>query len=131
MVFEAAEAVILPVTPEIAALKAVHALFEYLSEVGFGRAQVDLRPQQRVRPRDPQAARRRELPRHQDVRRAAVRPVPLPEGVNEGVPLVTSSPRSTPSERLVRLSATAFGEEVVPVAGSTEERKSGLFRRRR
>ncbi len=86
MVFEAAEAVILPVTPEIAALKAVHALFEYLSEVGFGRAEDDLRPQQRVRPRDPQAARRRELPRHQDVGRAAVRPIPLPEGVERGRP---------------------------------------------
>ena len=33
-IFEAAETVILPVTPEIAALKAVHALLEYLSEVG-------------------------------------------------------------------------------------------------
>jgi pilus assembly protein CpaE len=33
-IFEAAEAVILPVTPEIAALKAVHALLEYLAEQG-------------------------------------------------------------------------------------------------
>ena len=33
-IFEAAEAVILPVTPEIAALKAMHALLEYLGESG-------------------------------------------------------------------------------------------------
>ena len=33
-IFEAAETVILPVTPEIAALKAMHALLEYLAEAG-------------------------------------------------------------------------------------------------
>ena len=33
-IFEAAETVLLPVTPEIAALKAMHGLLDYLSEAG-------------------------------------------------------------------------------------------------
>ena len=131
MVFEAAEAVILPVTPEIAALKAVHALFEYLSEVGSVGLKTtyvlnNVFAREILKPRDVESflgtKMSAELPYD---------PFLYLKASNEGVPLVTGSPRSTPSERLVRLSATAFGEEVVPVAGSPDERKSGLFRRRR
>ena len=62
-VFEAAETIILPVYPEIAALKSVHALLDYLNEAGTDRGQVDVRAQQHVRPRHPQAARHRGGPR--------------------------------------------------------------------
>ena len=62
-IFEAAETVLLPVTPEIAALKAMHALLEYLNEAGSVGLEVDVRAQQPLRPRHPQAARRRERPR--------------------------------------------------------------------
>jgi MinD-like ATPase involved in chromosome partitioning or flagellar assembly len=51
---------------------------------------------------------------------------------NEGVPLVTGSPRSTPAERLMRLSAAAFGEEATPMPDIADDRKpGGLFRFRR
>jgi pilus assembly protein CpaE len=131
MVFEAAEAVILPVTPEIAALKAVHALFEYLSEVGSVGLKTtyvlnNVFAREILKPRDVEnflgTKMSAELPYD---------PFLYLKASNEGVPLVTSSPRSTPSERLVRLSATAFGEEAVAAVGATDERKSGLFRRRR
>ena len=83
-IFEAAETVILPVTPEIAALKAVHALLEYLSEVGsvvlkttfvlnyvFARDILKLRDVENFLGTE-------------DLGRAAVRPVPVPQGLERG-----------------------------------------------
>ena len=115
-IFEAAEAVILPVTPEIAALKAMHALLEYLSEAGsvglkstfvlnnlFAREILKLRDVESV-------------PRLQDAVELPYDPFLYLKAVNEGVPIVTGAPRSTPAERLVKLSATAFGEEGYQIA---------------
>ena len=86
-VFEhASETVVLPVYPEIAALKAVHSLLDYLTDTGLGRREGALRAQQHVRQGDPQAAGRRERPRDEDLRRAAVRPVPVPQGRQRGDP---------------------------------------------
>ena len=79
-VFEAAETIVLPVYPEISALKAMHGLLDYLNEAGVDRRQGDLRAQQHVRARHPQAARHRGGARHADHDRPAVRPVPLPQG---------------------------------------------------
>ena len=102
MVFEAAEAVILPVTPEIAALKAVHALFEYLSEVGSVGLKTtyvlnNVFAREILKPRDVESflgtKMSAELPYD---------PFLYLKASNEGVPLVTGAPRSTPSERLVR-----------------------------
>ena len=83
---EAAEAVMLPVYPEIAALRAVHNLHRLLQRRRLDHAEVDLHPQQRVREGHPQAARRRERPRLEGGGGAAVRPVPLPQGGQRGDP---------------------------------------------
>ena len=93
-IFEAAETVILPVTPEIAALKAMHALLEYLSEAGsvalkstfvlnnlFAREILKLRDVESVLG-------------HEDRGRAAVRPVPLPQGGQRGRADRHRAPRS-------------------------------------
>ena len=64
-VIERVDTVVLPVYPEIAALNAMHTLLEYLTRNGRARLEGDVRAQQRVRPRDPQAARRRDRPRLQ------------------------------------------------------------------
>ena len=131
-IFEAAETVILPVTPEIAALKAVHALLEYLSEVGsvvlkttfvlndvFARDILKLRDVENFLGTKISV----ELPYD---------PFLYLKASNEGVPIVTGSPKSTPSERLMKLSAAAFGEEGVSGEGVTDDRKpGGLFRFRR
>jgi pilus assembly protein CpaE len=131
-IFEAAEVVILPVTPEIAALKAVHALLEYLSEVGsvalkttfvlnyvFARDILKLRDVENFLGTKMSV----ELPYD---------PFLYLKASNEGVPIVTGSPKSTPAERLMKLSAAAFGEEGTSGAAVTDDRKpGGLFRRRR
>jgi hypothetical protein len=55
------------------------------------------------------------------------------KAVNEGIPVVIGAARSVPAERLVRLTASAFGEDGLGPASPTPEPKKsgGLFGRRR
>jgi pilus assembly protein CpaE len=131
-IFEAVEAVILVVTPEIAALKAMHALLEYLSEAGtIGLKSTfvlnNLFAREILKVRDVEGFLGSKVA------------VELPydaflylKAVNEGVPIVTGAARSAPAERLVKLSALAIGESgyEVPIGGESKK-SGGLFRRRR
>ena len=131
-IFEAAECVILPVTPEIGALKAMHALVEYLGENGS----VGLKSMFVLN-----GVFAREILKARDVETflGSKIAVELPydpflylKAVNEGVPIVTGAPRSVPAERLARLGSMAFAEEASTLQAAAEEKRSGgLFRRRR
>ncbi len=131
-IFELAECVVLPITPEIGALKAMHALVEYLGEAGS----VGLKSMFVLN--DVFA---REILKLRDVESflGSKIAVELPydaflylKAVNEGIPIVTGAPRSVPAERLVRIMSQAFAEEGFAVPAVVEEKKSGgLFRRRR
>ena len=132
-VFEHAESVLFVVNPEIAALKSMTALVEYLSEAGtvaakstfvlnntFGREILKLR--------DVEAGLGTkvaiELPHD---------PFLYLKAVNEGVPIVLGAPRSAPAERLTRLSSMAFSSDGASPPAPVEDRKSGGrfgFRRR-
>ncbi len=114
--FERADAVLLAVVPEMGALKAVHTLLDYLAEAGSVGAKTtfvlnNLFAREILRTRDVESALGSriavELPYD---------PFLYLKAVNEGVPIVAGSPRSTAAERLVKLSSLAFGE--VEVAGS-------------
>jgi pilus assembly protein CpaE len=131
-IFEAAEGVLLPITPEIGALKSMHALLEYLGEAGtIGHKSTFVLNNLFAR----------EILKLRDVESflGAKMAVELPydpflylKAVNEGVPLVTGAPRSIPAERLVKLSQIAFGDGGSQPPAATQSRKSGgLFRRRR
>jgi MinD-like ATPase involved in chromosome partitioning or flagellar assembly len=131
-VFEAAEAVILPVTPEIAALKAVHQLLEYLSEVGS----VGLKTTYVLN-----NVFAREILKSRDVEsflgtkisaELPYDPFLYLKASNEGVPVVTGAPRSIAADRLIKLSAVSFGEDGTGGMGIPDARKqTGLFRFRR
>ena len=131
--FEHAETVLFVVNPEIAALKAVTALVEYLGEAGT------------VAPKTTFVLNNtfgREILKARDIEQALGTKVgaELPydpflylKAVNEGVPIVQGAPRSIAAERLVRLSSAAFGADGIVVPAATEERKQGSrfgFRRR-
>lgn len=130
-IFEAVETVVLVVTPEIAALKAMHALLEYLSEAGtIGLKSTfvlnDLFAREILKLRDVESflgtKMAIELPYD---------PFLYLKAVNEGVPIVMGGARSIPAERLMKLSALAFGDSGYRVAAAPEKKKSGgLFRRR-
>lgn len=130
---EAADAVILPVNADIAALKAMHALMDYLNETGS----IGLKSMFVLN--NPFA---REILKLRDVESALGSKVAfeLPydpflylKAVNEGIPVVIGAARSAPAERLVKLTAQAFGEDglVAAPAASQAKKSGGLFRLRR
>ena len=123
--FEHAETVLFVVNPEIAALKALAALVEYLNEAGtvaskttfvlnntFGREILKLRDVEQALGTKVGA----DLPYD---------PFLYLKAVNEGVPIVLGAPRSLAAERLVKLSSSAFGADGIVVPSEADERKSG------
>ena len=110
IVLDRADAVIVPVYPEIAALKAVRTMLDYLNENGSAASKTAFVLNN---------AFAREILRMRDVESALGARVALElpydpflylKAVNEGIPIVKGAPRSIPAERMVRLSATAFNE---------------------
>jgi pilus assembly protein CpaE len=131
-VFEAAETIVLPVYPEISAIKAVSGLLEYLNEAGTigGKSTFVLNnmfAKEVLKPRDIEAALGSRIA------------TDLPydsflylKAVNEGVPIVLGAPRSPAAEQLVRLSTTAFGVDgyaTPAVEGAKKARRFGFGRR--
>jgi pilus assembly protein CpaE len=131
--FEHAETVLFVVNPDIAALKAMTALVEYLNEAGTVAAKTTFVVNDTFA---------REILKLRDVEQALGTRVgaELPydpflylKAVNEGVPIVLGAPRSAAAEELVKLSSLAFGPEGVAMPPAVEERKPGglfSFRRR-
>lgn len=130
--FEHAESVLFVVNPDIAALKAVHALVDYLSESGSVSAKSTFVLNNTFG---------REILKLRDIESALATKIAfeLPydpflylKAVNEGVPVVLGAPRSTAAEKLVKLSSAAFGADGLTVPPPIEERKStGRFGFRR
>ncbi len=131
--FETAESVLFVVNPEIATLKALSALLEYLSESGTVAAKTmfvlnNVFGREIVKSRDVEGALgtkvEAELPYD---------PFLYLKAVNEGNPVVLGAPRSAVADRLVRLSTVAFGADgasPVPVA-ATQKKSGGRFSIRR
>jgi pilus assembly protein CpaE len=130
--FEHASTLVIPVCPEIAALKAVHSLLDYLNETTSVGAKASfvlnhLFAREIVKLRDVEAtlgARvTTELPYDAFLYQKAV---------NEGIPVVAGAPRSAPAERLAKLAATLFGVDgAVPSPAAAEPRRAGLLGRLR
>ena len=124
-VFEHADSVIIPVYPEIAALKAVHALLDYLAEAGSVGAKTTFVLNN---------AFAREILKLRDVESALGTKIgaELPydpfvylKAVNEGVPVVSGAPRSAAADRLNRLASLAFGSGGAAAAAAPAEKKRG------
>lgn len=130
--FELADRLILPVYPEIAALKAVHSLLDYLAQTSsvVDRTTFVLNN-----------AFARDILRLRDVESALGSRIgaELPydpflylKAVNEGVPLILGAPRSPAAERLVRLADSVFGASVAASGAATARspaRKPGRLAR--
>jgi pilus assembly protein CpaE len=129
--FEHAETVILAVSPEIGALKAMHGLLEYLNEAGSVAAKSTFVLNNQFA---------REILKVRDVESSLGTKIAseLPydpfiylKAANEGVPVVIGAPKSVAAERLEKLATAAFGSDGVVVPDSGEPRRRGLFGRRR
>jgi len=123
-VLETADVVIVPIRPEMAALRAVVALTNYLRDInalGPGTTFVvnHLAPREMVKLRDIESLLGA---------RVAVEIPPDPyiflKAVNEGIPVVRAAPKSVAAQRLARLAAMTLGESRI-VESRPSERKSG------
>jgi pilus assembly protein CpaE len=126
-VFDLAESIILPVYPEIPALKAVHALLDFLSDTGevgdrYTFVLNNMFAREILKLRDIEAAlgTRISLDIPYD-------PFVYLKATNEGVPVVVGAPRSPAADRLNELSRRAFGLDALNVPAPVEPRKRGLF----
>jgi pilus assembly protein CpaE len=131
-IFEKADNVILVVNPEMAALKAVHSLLDFLNEAGSVGAKTTFVLNNMFA---------REILKMRDVESALGTKVSIElpydpflylKAVNEGVPVVVGAPRSGPADRLLKLVDVAIGDDAVDGTGGRSRRGgllSGLRRR--
>lgn len=131
-VLERAEAVVIPLVPEIGALKALHSLLEYLTEVGLAAATPTFALNHLFA---------REMLSMKQVEAAigAKVGVEIPydaglylKAINEGIPVVRGAPTSAPARAMGKLAATATGVDVGAAPPGHDERRGRLggFRRR-
>lgn len=130
-VFEAAETIVLPVYPDIAALKAVHGLLDYLNEAGSVGAKStfvlnNMFAREILKPRDIEAALGTKI--SSDL---PYDPFLYLKAVNEGVPIILGAPRSVAAEKLAKLSVAAFGSDglTVPAEETARRGRFGFGRR--
>jgi pilus assembly protein CpaE len=127
---EAADDVVIVVTPDFPALKSVHAFFEYLIETGSRAAEPtvvvnEVYALQTLTPTDIENALGR---------RVAVRipydPLLYLRAANQGTPVFAGAPTSQPARRYDQLTAVLLGEDA-PSAGPETRRRglAGIFGR--
>jgi pilus assembly protein CpaE len=135
-VLERAEGVVIPIYPDIAALKAVHVLIDYLNETSSIVSKTSFILNNLFA---------REILKRRDVESGLGAKIALDlpydpflyqKAVNEGIPLVRGAARTAIAERFAQIAALAFDDHGAPVRvggpAPVEERKSGgRFGRRR
>ncbi len=106
-----ADSIVVPLYPEIAALKAIHAMLDFLMEAGSIPAKMVFVLNNCFA---------REILRRRDIESALATRITLDlpydpflylKAVNEGIPVVLGAARSEAAERLVKLSTMVFGED--------------------
>ena len=135
-VLERAEGVVIPIYPDIAALKAVHVLIDYLNETGSIVSKTsfilnNLFAREILKLRDVESGLGAKIALD-----LPYDPFLYQKAVNEGIPLVRGAARTAIAERFAQIASMAFDEQGTPVLvggpAPIEDRKSGgLFGRRR
>jgi len=128
--FDLAELVVFPICPEIAALKALHSLLDYLNESGSVSAKAmyvlnDTFAKEILKPRDVEGSLGTRL-----TVQLPYDPFLYLKAVNEGVPVIGGAPRSAQAEAFTKLATEVFGSDSPSATGDPpahEERRGGLF----
>jgi len=126
-----AEALAIPIVPEIGALKALHSLLEYLAEVGSAASTATF-VLNHLFAREMLSMKQIEAAIGTQVRAE----VPYDPGlylksINEGIPIVRSAPTSLPGRALGKLAAavSGVGESTAPIGDDRRGLLGGLRRR--
>ena len=120
---EGADDLVVVVSPDFAALQAVHQFFEYLG--GFGKAPEptvvvnEIYALQTLTPTDVENALARRV-----TIRLPYDPLLYLRAVNQGTPVFASAPNSQPARRFDQLAAVLLGEDAPPT--TSEARRRGL-----
>ena len=130
-VLELAEAVVIPIAPEIGALKALHSLLEYLTEVGSAAASATfvlnhLFAREMLSMKQIEAA----------IGTKVEAEIPYDPGlylkaINEGIPIVRGAPASAPARALGKLAAAVAGIEEGSASIQDDRRRRLVGLRRR
>jgi pilus assembly protein CpaE len=136
-VLDRSDAVVIPITAEIPALKALHALIEHLTEVGSVTGKTTfvlngLFAREILRVRDVESALGAKVGAE-----IPYEPFLYLKAVNEGIPVVLGAAHSAPAEAFRKLGTQVFGEQPAGEGrngtGKEEQRRSrglaGLLRR--
>jgi len=135
-VLERADGVVIPIYPEIAALKAVHVLIDYFNESGsvvaktlFVLNNLFVREILKLRDVENGLGARIAIDLPYD-------PFLYLKAVNEGIPLVRGAARTLIAERFAQVAALAFSNQGTPAlvnaaASADDRRQGGRFGRRR
>jgi pilus assembly protein CpaE len=132
LALEAADTVVIPVYPEIPALKSVHSLLDFLNESGtLGSKTVfvlnNAFARDILKPRDVENALGTKI-----VFDLPYDPFLYLKAVNEGVPIVLGAAGSPAAEQLVKLAGSVFGQDGFTLPPAEPERRrlfAGLRRR--
>jgi pilus assembly protein CpaE len=124
-----ADDLLVVVTPEFAALRAVRVAFEHLGQegVGFGDPRFilnDVFAHEMLTPADIEGALGRPV-----TVRIPYDPLLYQRAANEGRPLYATAPRSAPGQRYELLGRVILGEDVPHETNGTTRRRRGLFSR--
>jgi pilus assembly protein CpaE len=127
LALEASDSVVIPVYPEIPALKSVHTLLEFLSDQGTLGTKTTVFVLNNAFARD--------ILKQRDIEGVLGSKIAydLPydpflylKSVNEGVPVVLGAAQSPAAEKLIKLAGTVFGEDGLALAPPEPQRR-GLF----
>ncbi|MFH1475441.1 MAG: response regulator [Chloroflexota bacterium] len=126
-ILDRAQAVIVPITPEIGALKALHGFLEYLTAEGAVPAKSTF-VLNHIFARDMLSMKQIE----NSIAAKVDAELPYDAGlylkaVNEGVPVVRGTPGSAPARALTRLAALAAGIDEAADTGRDGKRGGGIF----
>lgn len=126
---DAADDVVIVVTPDFPALKAVHQLFEFLGEAGKAAEPTivvnEMYALQTLTPGDIENALARRV-----TIRIPYDPLLYLRAVNQGSPVFASAPTSQPARRFDQLAAVLLGEDAPPAQQETRRRGlAGIFGR--
>lgn len=126
---DAADDVVIVVTPDFPALKAVHQFFEFLGEAGKGTEPTivvnETYALQTLTPADIENALGRRV-----TIRIPYDPLLYLRAVNQGNPVFASAPTSQPARRFDQLASVLLGEDAPPTAPDTRRRGlAGIFGR--
>ena len=129
-ILDRADAIVVPLYPEIAALKAVHAMLDFLTATGHPAKMTFVLNNMFAR----EILRQRDIESALSTRLALSLPYDpfiYLKAINEGIPVVLGAARSEAAERFTALSRLVFGEQGAEAAenGAKKGRLGGLLRR--